>query len=51
MKDVRIRKMSDELHSKLKITAIEKKTTLNNLVQKILADAMGLSHGDKKSNE
>ena len=40
MKDVRIRQMNDGLHSALKIEAIKQKTTLDNLIKKILSEFM-----------
>ena len=40
MAELRIRKMDEEIHSKLKIKAIKQKTSLENLVRKILAEAV-----------
>ena len=40
MIDVRIRQMSDELHSALKIEAVKQKTTLEKLIKNFLSEAM-----------
>ncbi len=40
MADVRIRKMKEETHIKLKIMALEKRTTLENLMNDLLEKAV-----------
>jgi len=40
MADVRIRELSNDTHSLLKIKAIQEKTTLENLIKKILDQAV-----------
>ena len=40
MSEIRIRKVNEGLHLKLKIEAVKQKTTLENLIKKILSETM-----------